>query len=949
MRDLRAVMASLFLLLTLMVQAQSTITGTVVDEEAGTPLPGVNIIEKGTSNGASTDFDGNFTLITRATTGTVEISYVGFATKTVKFTGDLNIGQVVLQMDNTLEEVIIVGGGILDLAKDRQTPVAVSTIKASEIQERLGNQELPELLNATPSVYATKSGGGYGDSRINIRGFDQRNTAVLINGVPVNDMENGSVFWSNWTGLADVASGIQVQRGLGSSKLAISSVGGTLNIVTKSTDRQKGGFVGTTVGNDGYNKTLASVSTGKMENGFAFTGLLGRTSGDGYINGTSFESYNYFMGLGWSDKTDTHSLGLIVTGSPQVHDQRTTSFFNAATLADYERYGDKYNFNHGTLNGEDFGWRRNFYHKPVLSINWDWAISDNSSLSTVAYASYGRGGGTGDIGRLDGDFASDSKFRDPDTGFVQWDEIIASNSGGTGTFSDGTTFSNPRDPYTGTFVVNNPNISSGDLPGITRRNGIVRRASVNSHNWFGVLSNFTTELNENLTLDFGFDARRYKGFHYRRLDNLLGADGYRDNNDVNNPFLVASQTNSSEFSSIVNVFKPVDDEVKIDYYNIGYVNYAGIFGQLEYTKEKISTFVQFAASNQGFRREDFFNYLDSDPEQLSDWVNILGGNIKGGLNYNINDEHNVFGNVGYYSRQPQFDSVFENFRNDINEDRENEIIFGAELGYGLRMGKLRANVNLYRTEWKNRFIRISKTFDTDGDGIGDENTNMDGPEDFDGTADDRQATVQSNDLAQVHMGLEVEATYRYSDRLKIDGMISIGNWEYKSNPGGTAFDNDGQTPLGEARVIIDGVKVGDAAQFTTRLAAQYEVIDNLRFDLSWFRADNLYGNYNADEFGDSVDDGIDLADNGGFQLKLPAYDLFDTGVSYKWDIGQDGGESLNFRLNVNNLFNTRYLAESTTNIETSDDPTQNFDGVNTRNKVFFGFGRTWNASVRYRF
>ncbi|MDH4403614.1 MAG: TonB-dependent receptor plug domain-containing protein, partial [Flavobacterium sp.] len=140
---------------------------------------------------------------------------------------------------NQLDEVVV-RGSIIDVAKERKTPVAVSTIKAAEIQAKAGNQEFPDLLKNMPSVYASKAGGGYGDSRVNIRGFAQENIAVMINGMPVNDMENGAVYWSNWTGLTDVASSIQVQRGLGASKLAIASVGGTINIVTRSSDMKEG-------------------------------------------------------------------------------------------------------------------------------------------------------------------------------------------------------------------------------------------------------------------------------------------------------------------------------------------------------------------------------------------------------------------------------------------------------------------------------------------------------------------------------------------------------------------------------------------------------------------------------------------------------------------------------------------------------------------------------------
>ena len=115
-----------------------------------------------------------------------------------------------------LEEVVV-SSRVIDVARERETPIAVSTISAQEVLLKVGNQEFPEIMNKTPGVYATKQGGGYGDSRISLRGFDQRNTSFLINGQPVNDMENGWVYWSNWQGLTDVTSSIQIQRGLGAT------------------------------------------------------------------------------------------------------------------------------------------------------------------------------------------------------------------------------------------------------------------------------------------------------------------------------------------------------------------------------------------------------------------------------------------------------------------------------------------------------------------------------------------------------------------------------------------------------------------------------------------------------------------------------------------------------------------------------------------------------------
>ena len=182
---MRKLLALALFLTSATIFAQGTITGTVIDSELNSPLPGATIMEVGTNNGTTTDFDGNFSLNVSSATGTVSISFVGYERRTIRFNvaqgATQNLGRININPDaGALAEVVITG--VADIAKDRQTPVAVSTIRAAEIQEKLGSQEFPEILNSTPSVYATKQGGGFGDSRINIRGFDQRNTAVMING-----------------------------------------------------------------------------------------------------------------------------------------------------------------------------------------------------------------------------------------------------------------------------------------------------------------------------------------------------------------------------------------------------------------------------------------------------------------------------------------------------------------------------------------------------------------------------------------------------------------------------------------------------------------------------------------------------------------------------------------------------------------------------------------------
>jgi iron complex outermembrane receptor protein len=308
-----------------------------------------------------------------------------------------------IRKGTNIDEVVLIG--VADIAKDRKTPVAVSTIKEAQIVEKLGNQELPEVLNTTPSVYATKGSGGFGDSNLIIIGFDQKNIAVMVNGVPVNDMESGAVYWSNWSGLSDVTSAMQVQRGLGSSKLAIASVGGTVNLLTRAADKKEGGTLTAGLGNDGYIKSLFSYNTGESENGWSSSFLMSRTAGSTYVDNTEFEGYNYYFALGYQPNKK-HDFQFRITGAPQNHDKRT----NASTIANYIKFNPdqdntpnrRYNPDWVYLNGEAFSMRTNYYHKPTMSANWDWNISDKSKLNTVGYASFGRGGGSGELGKVGG-------------------------------------------------------------------------------------------------------------------------------------------------------------------------------------------------------------------------------------------------------------------------------------------------------------------------------------------------------------------------------------------------------------------------------------------------------------------------------------------------------------------------------------------------------------------
>jgi len=898
--------------------AQTTVTGTVVDSEVGTGLPGATIVVKGTSDGVSSDFNGSFS-ISVDSGATLVVSYVGYESQEVVVGESANVGIIQLQPgDNILSGVTVFGS--VFLAKDRQTPVAVSTLTTSEIEERIGNLELPELLNSTPGVFATGGGGAFGDSRITLRGFQQENIAVLINGMPVNDMENGRVYWSNWAGLTDVVSAMQVQRGLGSSPLPISSVGGTINIVTKSTELSEGGKISVRTGNDNYLKTVVNYNTGKMDNGSALSLLFSRTAGDGYVNGTEFEAYSYFFGYGKESDDGKSNVQFIVTGAPQIHGHRYRSFYNQALLQQYKDFGRKYNYNYGTLDGESFNMRNNFYHKPIASVNWEYTPNDKTTLSTTIYASVGRGGGTGDIGRLygyqyfSGDLNYNGRYalRNPLNGHVDFDKIYSSNSGQATTFYNGRTYSNVVDAATGLYIVNDQDERVNGV----KRNGIIRRASMNSHNWVGGLINLKKQATENFAYQIGADLRYYKGIHYRRVDNLLGADGYRDFDKydrVSNGAVITEAIPHNDWGNLWNVFGSTDDDPKIDYHNDGLVSWQGLFGQAEWVTDTYSVFVQGSVANQGFQRVDFFRYAPNDPMHKSEKKNILGGTIKAGANYNIDAKNNVYVNAGYYSKAPNFDAVFQDYDNYVTPDSDltNEKVVGIEAGYGFRSSDLTMNLNVYRTSWKDRFlsdyVRIN--------GVG--------------------GIANYTGVEQVHQGVEFDAKWRISPLVDLEGMLTLGNYEYGSDVTDSNVTNNSGQSIGSATLYLDGEKVGTTAHKTARLNLTVNPSDKFKFNLSLFHADDIFGTVNTEDFQDPEDT----------TMKLPSYELFDFGSSYTLSIG---GKDVYLRLNINNIFDEEYYYMSNNNVFASPgEPT--YKGIPLNAKVFPGWGRTYNLGLTYRF
>ena len=913
----KALMFLLGMIASTAIFAQSVaVTGTVIDADNNEPLIGVSVLEVGTTNGVVTDLDGNFTLSVQSG-AKLQLSYVGYNTQEVAAKG--NLGTITLKPEAVgLQDVTVVG----QIAVQRKTPIAVSQVTALEIEERLGGGEFVEVLKNTPGVHANANGGGWGDSEIWMRGFDNTNIAMMINGVPMNGMENGKVYWSNWQGLADVTSVMQTQRGLGASKMSAPSVGGTINIVTKGLDAKRGGSFSYSMGDNGYNKVTFSVSTGLMNNGWAITVMGARTWGDGYIQGTSFEGYNYFANIS-KRINENHQLSLTGFGAPQQHYQRS----GGLTMAEwnnvrkymkdgvhFSRYNPTYGYdNYGNQNSANY----NVYHKPQISLNHIWQIDHKSSWSTTAYVSLGRGyGRTAEPGH--------------GTSYAYTDLTYGSNYGTLAhTFrrEDGTF------DYGAVMEANNPNNpifdpTSDQFERLYAGSQLVICENRNDHNWYGLTSTYTTKFADMFDFYAGIDVRYYQGKHNATISDLLGGEYFIDATRAK----VKGERNAAALDPNWKYEKLTIGDIAYRNYD-GFVVQEGAFAQLEYNQNRWSAFVNGSVNYNHYWKVDYF-YYDAEKGK-SEVLGFLGGTIKAGANYAFNKNHNAFINLGYISRAPNLDYgafMSASTSNAVNTEAKNEQVASAEIGYGFHNEYVNVAVNGYFTEWMDKTMTKSGT-------VG------------------QQATEFFMNMTGVnarHMGLEFEVKARPAKWVELSAMLSLGDWKWDSDSVvgyiydglGNPLDKDGNVipEIGsdehyKAIINMKGIHVGGSAQTTANLGVTFKPFKGFRIGAEYTLYDRNYAYYSLSGSNLSMGKTMNLLE----PWRIPTAGQLDMRASYNFQIG---GLNATLAGNISNLLNQYYIEKAWNPTSVSEKITEvNADNV----YFFFSKGITYNIRLKVNF
>ena len=832
--------------------AQS-IVGTITDVDSK-PLEGANIVIEGTDLGGISISDGTFSIKVDSGQYNVVASFIGYKS----FTQLVDVKDDAVSVDFSLEIDAVVLSDIEVLASraDENTPVAYTNVGKEELEFRLGSQDVPMALSTTPSVYATQQGGGAGDARINVRGFNQRNVAVMINGVPQNDMENGWVYWSNWDGVADAAQSIQMQRGLSAVNLATPSIGGTINIITDPASYEKGGKVKQEAGDGGFLKSTINYNTGLINDKLALSGTIVRKTGDGIIDGTWTDAWAYYFGSSYQLNEDNR-FELYAIGAPQRHGQNLYKQ-NIATYSqelagsidgyDTESYaeGNKFETEAGRLFNQNWApvssdykgqqyWymyganttsrynsnflneRENFFHKPLVNLNHFMTINEKTRLSSVLYWSGGSGGGTGTYGSVKRFPAVDGNAWYKSSPW-QWD-------------------------WNGEIEQNRTNIDADWSETEHRSTGILRN-SINRQDTYGLISKLNYDISDELEFQVGLDWRTAGIEHAREVRDLLGGDYYVDFADDNSPD-----------------GKKVGLGDEIAYHNSTTVDWLGGFVQGKYVTDKLNVYGMGGVSQIEYSYQDHFTVanevIKADP--------ISTFQVKGGGLYKVNDGLSVFGNAGYVQKPPIMDNVIY-YDGTVSSDPANEVFVSTEAGLNYSAEKFAVKVSGYNMDWTDR--NLTKAVTTGQGSSGDTDV------------------IFLRGVNQKHQGVELETKVHPHDKVELDFIASFGNWKFNGDADGTYQKNEyneNNEVIGlkttEYSYALDGLYVGDMPHTSYIIGLTLKPVKGLRLQALYKTYDKNYSDWSpsAREIEDGAADRAQV-------WEAPGYSKLDLHASYRLPI-----------------------------------------------------------------
>lgn len=671
-------------------------------------------------------------------------------------------------------------------SNSKNSPLRLTTIGNAALKSRASSRTYPELMKGIPGLYATSESGSYGDAKMNIRGFRQENTAVMLNGIPISGLVSGSMFWNNWMGLADATYAIQLQKGIGSSMLTDGSVGGTVNIITDASAEQLGGEAGIYASGYGTVKSYVKFSSGQLPKGWAFNLMASYVGGKGYVDATDVSSFAYMLNVSKRFGAD-HTLLFTALGSPENHDQRSSRL----SWDEVREHGLKYNKNWGWRDGEAFNLSSNTYFKPYFTLQHIWKGDSRLSMKNSLYLAIGNGGGrwSETKGAPLTSYMKDSQ--------IDWDAIVAANMPASGSGASLAALS--------AAAGRSGSEDSSQPSGVAAQNILSQYMA--GHTQVGAISSAEYRLTPSWTLGAGLHYQYYTTWEREQITDLLGADYWYEDYEHKSLAGLAGRDPIKHVGDFVRT-----DNGKVTHHGTGYLS-------ASYSSQKLNANVGASVFGSANCRVDHYNYTGDDA--YSDWAQGVGASVKAGILYKPGRGHSIYANGGWYSRLPYASVFFSSGNNEITKGVKNERNILGEAGWRYVWDRGGLELTAYAAYWKNKSM-------------------MSNPYKQEDAYDTRYMVTG---LDAFHYGVEAEVFHRLTDWLKLSAFASVGDWRWKNDVQAIIYDDYTRLEIGRVNVYSDGLPVGDAPQTQIGAVMDVDIPTGFHLSVDWQFNDRMYADF----------------------------------------------------------------------------------------------------------
>ena len=764
------------------------------------------------------------------------------------------------------------------------TPVFVTTLNDGENSSG-SSGNISGLLQSSRDVFAATAGFNFSAARFKIRGYMSDKTMILLNGIPMNDLETGRGTWYRWGGLNDITRYSETKNWLTDNPYHFGGIGGYSNINSKATGVRKGSRISYASTNRAYSHRLMyTYGTGMQKNGWAFAfSLSTRYAQEGYVDGTYYEAYSYFLAAE-KNINSNHNINLTILGSPSRRGKSSIS-----TLETYELSGDSfYNsyWGYQTLpNGNRIkrNSRNTDSHMPIIALSHEWDLTDKSSLKTSIHTSFGKYGQTA----LNWYDAKDPRpdyykylpsyyegINDPvnaqrmfnnwqnsDLRQVQWDDLYFANSKNLYTLKDqnGNVL---EEGLRSKYIVEN------------RWNNIVSG---------GLSSVYTIEI-DNMTINSGVFFQMQRNHYYNTVDDLLGGDFWVDVNQFAEQDFIDPNAAQSDLQNPNRTVR--EGDVFGNNYYIYNLN-AALFAQMTYTTRKVDYYAAIELSDEQFYREGLFQtgLFPENSLGKSEAHNFINYSVKGGATYKISGRQYLTANAAYLTEAPTSRAAFisPRTRNVAVDNLKNETIYTGDINYILRYPKLKMRLTYYYTERKDAIW--SRSF------YHDEYNSF--------------VNYVMEDVDYFHQGIEFGVDGTIYGGLSANAVVAYGQHLYNSRPTASIYvDNSAELIAEDKTVYLQNYKIGGMPQSAASLGLRY---NGKKY---WFAGVNF--NYFADIYLDPNPDRRTEEAVANFVESDPQYleTIEQTRLDNGYSVSLFAGKSfkinnyfLNINVNINNLTN----------------------------------------------